>query len=250
MDLKAHLKALLDANSIDAVWEVQLDAMAGFGFDRLLYGCTRFLTPNSIGDPQDTILLTNLGADYLSGFVDGGLYFDAPMTKWARLNDGPCSWALLTDMATTGALSEAERRVIAFNRARYVTAGYTLSFPAISQRSKGAIALIARRGLSQAEVDGVWADHGEELWLANSVAHLKIMTLPHTTARPLTARQREVLQWVGDGKTMQEIATLMGLTPATVEKHLRLARETLDVATTAQAVAKATTQNQMFVIEH
>jgi len=39
------------------------------------------------------------------------------------------------------------------------------------------------------------------------------------------------------------------LTPATVEKHLRLAREALDVETTAQAVLKAAFYNKMFVLE-
>ena len=40
----------------------------------------------------------------------------------------------------------------------------------------------------------------------------------------------------------------MGLQPATVEKHLRLARETLNVETTAQAVLKASVQNQMYLV--
>ncbi len=74
--------------------------------------------------------------------------------------------------------------------------------------------------------------------------------LPLSTARKsLTNRQREALEWVGDGKTTQDIATIMGLTPATIEKHLRLAREALDVETTAQAVLKASFQNQIFVLE-
>jgi LuxR family transcriptional regulator len=84
----------------------------------------------------------------------------------------------------------------------------------------------------------------------NNVAHLKILTLPYTApGRGLTRRQREALGWVGDGKTTQDIALLMGLTPATVEKHLRLAREALNVDTTAQAVLKAALQNQMFVLD-
>jgi len=58
-----------------------------------------------------------------------------------------------------------------------------------------------------------------------------------------------VLQWVGDGKTTQDIALLMGLTAPTVEKHLRLAREALSVETTAQAVLKAAFANQMFVMD-
>jgi DNA-binding CsgD family transcriptional regulator len=81
------------------------------------------------------------------------------------------------------------------------------------------------------------------------VTHMKLLTLPYTGSRSLTARQREVLQWVGDGKTAQDIAILMGLTPATIEKHLRLAREALDVETTAQAVLKAAFYNQMFVLD-
>ena len=70
---------------------------------------------------------------------------------------------------------------------------------------------------------------------------------PNTT---LTKRQREVLEWIGAGKTTQDTAIILGLTPATVEKHLRLARESLNVDTTAQAVLKAAFLNQMFLIEN
>ena len=77
-----------------------------------------------------------------------------------------------------------------------------------------------------------------------------ILTLPYTAPnRALTSRQREVLEWVGDGKTAQDIGLIMGLTAATVEKHLRLAREALAVDTTAQAVLKAAFANQMFVLD-
>jgi LuxR family transcriptional regulator len=80
--------------------------------------------------------------------------------------------------------------------------------------------------------------------------HLKVMQLPYNaTRKSLTKRQRETLEWVGEGKTTQDIWIIMGLTPATVEKHLRLAREALDVETTAQAVVKASFQNQIFLVE-
>ena len=75
------------------------------------------------------------------------------------------------------------------------------------------------------------------------------MSLPHltTSGKRLTNCQREALEWVSDGKTTQYIATLMGLTQATVEKHLRLARKVLGVETTAQAVIRAAFQNQIFL---
>jgi len=66
---------------------------------------------------------------------------------------------------------------------------------------------------------------------------LKLSSLPHYTGEVvLTKRQREVLEWIGDGKTTQDTAIILGLTPATVEKHLRLAPEALHVDTTAQAL--------------
>ena len=132
----------------------------------------------------------------------------------------------------------------------HVTAGYSISFKSISPRAKGAIALTAHPEMTQAEADEVWAAHGDEILVMNNICHLKIMTLPYSApSRTLTKRQKEALEWVGDGKTTQDIALLMGLTQATVEKHLRLARESLNVETTAQAVLKAALQNQMFVIE-
>ena len=42
------------------------------------------------------------------------------------------------------------------------------------------------------------------------------------------------------------VALLMAVSPAMVEKHLRLAREALSVDTTAQAVAKAALMNLIF----
>ena len=70
----------------------------------------------------------------------------------------------------------------------------------------------------------------EEIFRLNHIAHLKITSLPETNhGRSLTKRQREVLQWVADGKTIQDIATIMGLSLATIEKHLKLARDALNV---------------------
>ena len=112
------------------------------------------------------------------------------------------------------------------------------------------ISLTVKPDMTQADADAVWAEHGQDIVLLNNLVHLKILTLPvplHN--QTLTPRQREALEWVGDGKTMQDIAQIMGLTQATIEKHLRLARETLNVETTAQAVAKAAFHNQMYIIE-
>ena len=243
--LTEHLDAVTNAPSVEVLWDLHRSRMAEYGFDRLIYGYTRYRSGASLGDPDDWIVLTNQSAEYMDAFIGAGLYQNAPMLQWALENDGACSWRW---MSVPGHLTPEENRVKDFNLQHGVRAGYTVSFRSVSFRSKGAIALTARAGLDQSDVDRIWDEHGEEIIVANNVAHLKLMTLPHSGSRRLTPRQREVLGWVGDGKTIQDIALLLEVSPTTIEKHLRLARESLSVETTAQAVLKAAFQNQMFVI--
>lgn len=248
-DLLTYIDAMTNSADIQELWAMHCARMASFGFDRIIYGFTRYRTSSSLGDPQDFVLLTNQDADYITPFIEDGLYFHAPMLKWALENNGACSWRWMEEMARKEAFTPAEFKVVQFNLAHDVTAGYTISFRSVSARSKGAIALTGRKGMSQDEVEKIWAKHGDEIVAINNVAHLKLITLPYTGNRPLTKRQREVLEYVGDGKTTQDTALILGLTPATVEKHLRLAREALDVETTAQAVLKAAFHNQMFIVD-
>lgn len=250
MTLRHYLQNIARCPSIEALWDAHCSKMADYGFDRLIYGFTRYRTSTSLGDPEDFVILTNHSVEYTDVFLGEGFYYHAPMVKWALAHDGACSWTVLHQMIRESAITPAEERVLAFNKEMDVLAGYTVSFRSMSARSKGAIALTARAEMTQAEVDAVWAEHGDDIKLMNDIAHLKILTLPYDApGRSLTKRQREALEWVGDGKTTQDIALLMGLTAATVEKHLRLAREALAVETTAQAVLKAAFANQMFVLD-
>lgn len=241
---------LTNASSIEELWALHCDFAAQLGFDRLIFGFTRFRSETSLGDPNDFLILSNHDKAYLDRFIGDGFYRTAPMVRWALENDGSCSWSVLAEMMMAGTLTDAEQKVLAVNREHHVTAGYTISFRSVSKRTKGAIALTARPGVTQAEADQIWAEHGEAIILMSNIVYLKVLTLPYTPPnQSLTKRQREALEWVGDGKTMQDIAAIMGLTQATIEKHLRLAREALNVETTAQAVMKAAFQNQMFVVE-
>jgi LuxR family transcriptional regulator len=250
MKLREYLRKISYAKTLEELWAAHTEQMAQYGFDRLLYGYTRFRTERSLGDPEDFVILSNHAPEYTAGFVHSGLYFHAPLMNWALENEGAISWNQIGEVLSDGDVTAKMLEVHEFNKKHNVTVGYTVTFTSVSARSKGAISLAARVGMTQEQVDAVWAEHGDDILLMNNVAHLKILTMPYAPPnRGLTRRQREALQWVGDGKTTQDIAVLMGLTTATVEKHLRLAREALSVETTAQAVLKAALHNQMFVME-
>ncbi|MFV2038360.1 MAG: autoinducer binding domain-containing protein, partial [Paracoccaceae bacterium] len=173
----SYLEQLNEAQSIDEVWALHVEKMAGFGFDRLFYGFTQHRTSNSFGDRDDLLLLTNHSDEYVRHFIDGGMYFNAPMVRWAAENVGACSWGWMEKNA--GSLSEAERKVIAFNRSMGVTAGYSVSFKDISPRAKGAIALTAQAGTPQDAVDALWQKSGREIIQMNNVVHLKLTSLPY-----------------------------------------------------------------------
>lgn len=245
-----YLKCLLEASTIEALWELHLERIDEYGFDRQLYGITRVWNQNCFGEPEDMMVLSNHPEEYTKGYVQGGLYAKAPLAKWVLRNPGPVSWSFASQQCDNGRMPDEQLEVVEFNRRFGVNAGYTIGFESDRTRERSALVLTAKPGLSQEDVDNIWDEYGQHINSLCLIFHLKAMSLPHKYARaPLTTRQREVLEWVGDGKTTQDMATIMNLTLATVEKHLRLARGTLDVQTTTQAVLKASFQKQIYVVD-
>ncbi|PVH28878.1 hypothetical protein DDE20_11030 [Pararhodobacter oceanensis] len=112
------------------------------------------------------------------------------------------------------------------------------------------MALVGPPDKTQEDIDALLAVAREVVFVAAASAHRCLSALPYPTPRGhLTLRQREVLEWVAEGKTSADIATIMGISAPTVDKHLRLARDTLGVDTTAQALIKAAFLNQVFLID-
>lgn len=241
------LSRIAESRSVGPVWSAATGFFAKLGFGRVNYGYTRFLHEASIGNPDDAVFLTTADADYALRYFSGGLYARTPVFRWAQKNTGTCTWAWVGEAMARGELTADEMAAVKQNLAMGVSAGVTISFPETSTRAKGALGMIADPGLTHADVERIWAARKDEVMAVANMMHLKLVQLPGgSRRRPLTQRQREALEWVADGKTMQDVGLLMGVSPAMVEKHLRLAREALDVETTAQAVAKAALLNMIF----
>ncbi|MGZ8994769.1 MAG: response regulator transcription factor, partial [Burkholderiaceae bacterium] len=56
---------------------------------------------------------------------------------------------------------------------------------------------------------------------------------------PLTARERDILEWLGAGKTDKDIAAILAISPRTVQKHLQRIYEKLGVENRTAAVMRA-----------
>ncbi len=240
-----HIETITAARTTSLVWDELCRALQAYGFDRLIYGHTRYRDGNWLGNPEDWLFLARHDAAYVRDFIDSGLFRSSPMLLWALDNEGACSWRTTQERLSTATISEDEKKVIDFNNSMGVLAGYTISFRGLSPRFCGILALTASADHTQARIDATWMAYGREIMMLANIAHLRLIGLPHDGGRRLTARQAEVLGWVAEGKATQDIAAIVGISAATVEKHLRLARQALDVETTAQALVKLAYRNQI-----
>lgn len=247
-DVLQLLNRIAEARDVTAAWDLAVGHFRNCGFGRANYGLTRFRLAGSIGDPDDAIYLTSFASDYSNAYFRGGFYSRTALYRWAVENQGSCTWRWVEESLMRGELTEEEADAVRQNVAWGLRAGVTISFPDATTRVKGALGLAADPGLDHDAVDAILARQRAEIEAVAHMMHLRICQLPHASKRrALSARQREALEWVAEGKTTQDIAMLMGVSAAMVEKHLRLARAALDVETTAQAVAKGTLLNQIFI---
>ncbi len=242
------LSRIAEAETVDQVWAMVADFYRDLGFSRINYGFTRFLHERTnVGDPDDAIFLTTGDSDYARKYFHNGFYAKTPVYRWAVANVGACTWRWVKEAFEAGKLTPEEADAVRQNVIMGVRAGISISFPESSTRSKGALGLVADEPMDHDQVEAVWEARQAEMLAVAHMMHLKIITLPQPAARrSLTERQRQALEWVADGKTTQDVAMLMEVSPAMIEKHLRLAREALSVETTTQAVAKASLLNLIF----
>ena len=67
---------------------------------------------------------------------------------------------------------------------------------------------------------------------------------------PITEREREILVWVRDGLSNQQISEKLGISALTVKNHVQKILRKLGAANRAQAVAKAITMNALSASSH
>lgn len=238
------MSAILNAPDVSAVWAVYIDILQSLGFDKVIYGATHFPSGGIIGDPNDALILHHGPQGYADVYIGEELYLHSPTYAWAENHSGFASWDDAAAQMMRDPPTARQKRVVALNQKFGIRAGYVGSLRGVVPGMRGVLGISPAEDLDQRETDLLWRDVGTDIEMFSQLMHLRIANLPQPgQRRPLTSRQREALHWCAQGKTMQDIATIMGLSVGTVEKHLRMARGALDAQTTAHAVQKATALN-------
>lgn len=235
---------LLAAEKIEDVWDLFGAAMHGYGFDWMIYAGTRFPSQRFLGNLQEALILCRGPQAYADIYIGDELYLSSPSVFWAEHNRGFASWPEAARLYAGTTPTLEQMKILELNAKFGVIAGYVGGFKGVVPGMNGVIGISAIQGLGQDEADAIWAKDGREIETLCNLMHVRVASLPATgLLRPLTTRQRETLDWYSQGKTAQDIGTIMGLSIGTVEKHLRSAREALNAETTAHAVKKATSLN-------
>ncbi|MEJ6395505.1 autoinducer binding domain-containing protein [Gymnodinialimonas sp. 2305UL16-5] len=229
------------------LWSKLHEDVEQCGFRRIFYAGARRRSANHDHSPDDTIVKSSYGEEFDRFFIDGNAFTSDVNTQWALYSEGAVSWDLTRRLKSRGQLNPRQVEIHDRCNDLGLVNGYTVS---LGSRSTG---LVSGYGLSaddmseQAEVDRIWSRNRSLLLSTLSIFDLVIRLVPDIpNGSELTKRQGEVLEWAGDGKTIDDIAEIMGLHRSTVAKHMSDARARLRVANTLQAVVRATVQGQIY----
>lgn len=243
-----HLSAVMTAADQETVWAKTCEFFYELGFAHAIFGYSPDSWGARLGSPEDYLILSTFDAEVSARLIGEGHYLQSLTFHWALNNVGVASWSKSAAECGLAADYVAKPASLEFFERHGLVSGCCVGFPNVRTRGKAVLALIAPADVPQAEVDEWLLKYDTLIFVAATIAHNQLSTLPYPTPRgQLTDRQREVLEWVAEGKTSADIATIMGLSAPTVDKHLRLARETLGVETTAHALVKAAFLNQVFM---
>lgn len=169
-------------------------------------------------------------------YEKANLYLDDPAVRISRNIGHPFRWSWLLDRVK---LSQAERNV--FDEAARFGLIEGLVFPI-----HGPFGALAGGSMSGKRMK-LTASIEAALSIIMNATHrrgLEITELmDYKLENPLSLRQRECLNWAQHGKSVQEIADILDLSPHTVKEHLDGAKAALGVNTRIEAIVRARNAN-------
>lgn len=240
------LNSIISADSVTEAWRVFGDAMAHLGLLYLFFGQARHPGPPNPIDPAEALILHRIPSQWVDAYVDEQLYKGNPLFDWVQHNDGFISVADVV-ASYDGPVTKQMARLMELRHLHEAGPGFLGGMRDLIPGVTAGMTLSFDNTVSPEEAEARWAGCAATVAVMARALHLRVSTLPQPLLRPLSSRQREVLEWSSQGKTVRDIATIMEVEATTVEKHLRLAREALNASNTSHAVRKALTLNLLSV---
>jgi len=205
-------------------------ALSGFGYNAFLITGV----PEPPLNVEAYFLLNGWPAGFGAEYHRQNYYQDDPIAAWCRRSIDPYEWA------------EARYDPHAWPRAAKVMRlaadfGMKKGFCVPIIRGNGFTACVTMAGVRpDFEPRAKKAMHLISLYAhAKAASLLRIDAGVRTNGKRLSARECEVLKWIGAGKSSWEAGKIMGITERTVNKFVINASRKLNATTRTQAVVNA-----------
>jgi LuxR family quorum sensing-dependent transcriptional regulator len=204
--------------------------IARYGYSHV----TVWSMPGPGDNPADCVLLNTRPQEYIDRYVEKNHVMRDPVVTELRHTLAPFSWS---DVRARRDLSKAEKAIVDEGRAFGAHDGMTIPIvtrsgsvavfspcgeaPDLSPRARAAVELAGIMGYSA----------------LRSATGERPKREPART--PLSAREREIMQYVAAGRSDEEIGDLLALSTRTVTWHVENAKRKLDALRRPQAVVQA-----------
>lgn len=239
------LQAFCGARDGYHCWSILCDKLARLGFERVMYVRRPVADFENVKNLAQTFILSTYGPEVERFFVENRGYLDDVTTAWAIENQGAVSWSLSRQKYLDGEMSPMEVFVHETTRRLGIVAGVTYSCPQPGGLARSGFGLCHVSG-DQEVADEVWArnDIGIRAMLDLFVLAMSSMPFVPDEER-LTDRERLALGLIAQGKTMVDIAQVMGVHRRSVENLLLAGRKKFVAGNTTQAAVAAALQGQI-----
>ncbi len=224
--LEDILKSISEAETQRDLWTFLLDVLHHRGVKRVSYHAANLLTG------RRRIVSDGFPKDWVSEYIDHRYIEIDPIPELAARMAEPFFWHDIGSLADYGSAGDAY--LDAMKRAKL---GDGLALYVFGPGLRNAYVGLGF-GVERLDLD---KHHVFRLQCIVQAAHLRFCALPgpRTEQIGLTKRETDVLRWIARGKSNSVIAELLGISPHTVDAHLRSIYRKLDVADRTTAAVRA-----------
>lgn len=232
--LKIYLDRIQDAGNIEQLRDALVDVVSGLGLQAVAY-----LAPCRVGKP---LLISNYNSGWTSHYVAQGYQLFDPVIRKSLRCTTPFGWG--PDFVRPDS-PLAIRRF--FCEAADFGIRYGHTFPSGQWRNgQGAMTFATDR--RRRDYQNCIRRHGEALQLISFLFHAEVQTMREQSLSAegisLSRRQMQCLEWAARGKTVAEVADLLGIKRPTAKYHLDRAKAKLGVKTNTQAAIEFKRKNR------
>jgi DNA-binding CsgD family transcriptional regulator len=223
--LKAYLDSIQNAGSVDQLRSALIEVASHLGLSSVAY--------LALSGSDKPLLISNYNASWTSHYVAHGYHLFDPVIRKSLWCPNPFGWG--PDCVRPNSLPAIRRF---FHEAADFGIRYGHTFPSGQWRCGQAAMTFAtdRRGR---EYQNCIRSHAAALQLISLLFHAEVQNMrdPGLSIEgvSLSRRQLQCLEWAARGKSVGEVAQLLGITRPTAKYHLDRAKAKLGVKTNLEA---------------